>query len=649
MNFSIKKFAALSAAIAVAVSASGCKENSADGSSSEGSPENTSVNVPAEAVQISSEDMFTDRDKTSDYDENSAVSIRLNGNSADVSSDSVSVSDGTVTIKKEGSYIISGTLTDGSIAVDTDSSSKVQLILNGCDITCKTSAAIYVKQADKVFVTLASETENTLSTTDAFTAIDDNNIDAVIFSKDDLTFNGSGKLTINSAEGHGIVSKDDLVFTGGDYEITSSGHGLSGKDSVRVSDGKFTLETEKDGVHADNSEDMSLGFIYIGGGEFNVKSGGDGFDSSSVLQIEGGTFTLTSGGGSENAEAHFDQMFGRTPGSASTSQEQQEQDETASAKGFKASESLVVNGGTITADCADDCLHSNGSAAVNGGSLTLSSGDDGIHADENTSVNGGTITVLKSYEGIEGLSIDINGGEISLKASDDGINAAGGNDGSGFGGRNQDGFGASSDSYVKITGGKLVINADGDGVDSNGNLYVSGGETYVSGPTNNGNGALDYNGTAEITGGIFVAAGSSGMAQNFGASSTQGSILVNAQSSTTDPVVLKDESGKEILSFTPEKTYNSVVVSCPEIEKGKTYTLSMCGTDTTVEMTDIIYGASGGMGGGGRPGGDFGGNKPGGMGGGRGEKPAGEVPQMQGGEAPDFPDKNSDSSSETNA
>lgn len=644
----MKKFAALSAALAVAVSASGCKEKTADGSSSEGSPENTSVTVPAEAVQISSEDMFTDRDKNSDYDKNSAVSIRLNGTSADVNSDSVSVSGGTVTIKKEGSYIISGALTDGSIVVDTDSSSKVQLILNGCDITCKTSAAIYVKQADKVFVTLASGTENALSTTDAFTAVDDNNIDAVIFSKDDLTFNGSGKLTINSAEGHGIVSKDDLVFTGGDYEITSSGHGLSGKDSVRVSDGKFTLETEKDGVHADNSEDMSLGFIYIEGGEFNVKSGGDGFDSSSVLQIEGGTFTVTSGGGSENAEAHFDAMFGRNPGSASTSQEQQEQDETSSVKGFKASESLVVNGGTITADCADDCLHSNGSAAVNGGSLTLSSGDDGIHADENTSVNGGTITILKSYEGVEGLSIDINGGEITLKASDDGINAAGGNDGSGFGGRNQDSFGASSDSYVKITGGKLVINADGDGVDSNGNLYVSGGETYVSGPTNSGNGALDYNGTAEITGGIFVAAGSSGMAQNFGASSTQGSILVNAQSSTTDPVVLKDESGKEILSFTPEKTYNSVVVSCPEIEKGKTYTISMCGTDTTVEMTDIIYGASGGMGGG-RPGGDFGGNKPGGMGGGRGEKPAGEMPQMQGGEVPDFPDKNSDSSSETNA
>lgn len=633
MTIGIKKIAALSAALAVAASASGCKEKTTDGSSSDGSSGNTSVTVPAEAVQMSSDDMFTDRDKDADYDENSAFSIKLNGASADVRSDSVSVSGGTVTIKKEGDYIISGTLSDGSIVVDTDSSSKVRLILDGCDITCKTSAAIYVKQADKVFVTLASGTENSLSTTDAFTTIDDNNIDAVIFSKDDLTFNGNGKLTVNSPNGHGIVSKDDLVFTGGGYEITSSGHGLSGKDSVRVSDGSFVLETEKDGVHAENSEDMSLGFIYIEGGEFNVKSGGDGFDSSSVLQIESGTFTVTSGGGSENAEAHFDEMFGRNQGAAGVAQEQEE---TASVKGFKATASLVVNGGTITADCADDCLHSNGSAAVNGGSLTLSSGDDGIHADENTSVNGGTITILKSYEGVEGLSVDINGGEITLKASDDGINAAGGNDMSGFGRQNQDSFGGSSDSYVKITGGKLVVNADGDGVDSNGNLYVSGGETYVSGPTNSGNGALDYGGTAEITGGIFVAAGSSGMAQNFGEGSTQGAILVNSQSSTADPIVLKDENGKEILSFTPEKTYNSVVVSCPEIEKGKTYTLSMCGTDTTVEMTDIIYGASGGMGGGGRPGGDFGGgNKPGGMGGGRGAMPDnGEAPQMPDGEMP---------------
>ena len=168
----------------------------------------------------------------------------------------------------------------------------------------------------------------------------------------------------------------------------------------------------------------------------------------------------------------------------------------------------------------------------------------------------------------------------------------------------QDMFAVDNNAYIKISGGKLIVNADGDGVDSNGNLYVSGGETYVSGPTNNGNGALDYNGEAQITGGTFIAAGASGMAQNFGSSSTQGSIMINTQSGSGGEIILKDSSGNVIASYTPDKSYNSVVVSCPGIKKDSTYTLTANGTDTTVEMTDIIYGSSDGMGGG-MPGGNM--------------------------------------------
>ena len=150
---------------------------------------------------------------------------------------------------------------------------------------------------------------------------------------------------------------------------------------------------------------------------------------------------------------------------------------------------------------------------------------------------------------------------------------------------------------VPILGGKLNVDAQGDGVDSNGALYVSGGETYVTGPSNGGNGALDYAGEAQITGGIFVAVGASGMAQNFGNTSTQGTMLVNtAMSNSTGDVILKDSKGNEILSYTPARSYNSVVISCPEIESGKTYTLTANGTDTTVEMTSLVYGSSNGMG-----------------------------------------------------
>lgn len=164
----------------------------------------------------------------------------------------------------------------------------------------------------------------------------------------------------------------------------------------------------------------------------------------------------------------------------------------------------------------------------------------------------------------------------------------------GFGGKMmQDDFSTDENSSITISGGKITINASGDGIDSNGNLYVKGGEIYVSGPENDGNGALDYSGDAQITGGTIVAAGMSGMAQNFGSSSTQGSILLNVSSRSGGAVTVKDSSGSVIISFTPEKEYNSVVISSPDIKKGETYTVTVAGESQTVEMSDIIYSSAG--------------------------------------------------------
>ncbi len=284
-------------------------------------------------------------------------------------------------------------------------------MLDGADIHSETSAAIYVRQADKVFLTMATGSVNTLSNGGTFTAIDENNIDAVVFSKEDLTLNGNGNMTVESPAGHGVVSKDDLVFTSGTYEITASSHGLSGKDSVRIAAGSFTIVSGKDGIHAENADDSELGFLYIAGG---------------VLQID----------------------------------------------------------------------------------------------------------------------------------------------------------------------------ASGDGIDSNGSLTVSGGETYVSGPTNGGNGALDYASDAVITGGIFVAAGSSQMAQNFGSASTQGAMMVSVGSQQAGSTVeLTDSTGQPLLSWTAEKAFESVVISCPEIVQGAAYTLTVGGFATQISMDSLIYGTNIGMGG----------------------------------------------------
>ena len=190
--------------------------------------DNTSV-ANVSTVSADYADLFSNRDLSNDYDASAAILITLEGSSASCDASAVTIDGSTVTITEEGTYLLSGTLDNGMILVDTDKQSKVQLVLDNVTISNDTSAAIYVRQADKVFITTVTDSQNVLQNGGTYEAIDDNNIDAVIFSKDDLTLNGYGSLTLEAAEGMGVVSKDDLIITGGTYIITSKGDGLSGK------------------------------------------------------------------------------------------------------------------------------------------------------------------------------------------------------------------------------------------------------------------------------------------------------------------------------------------------------------------------------------------------------------------------------------
>ena len=555
--------------------------------------ENTDTAKTSTTQNIDIANMFSDRDMETGYDEEKSVNIKLADNGTTSDSDTVKISDNIVTITEEGTYVLTGALTDGMVIVEVKDTEKVQLVLNGVEITNETSAAIYVRSADKVFITTTENAENVLENGGEYTAIDDNNIDAVIFSKADLTLNGTGSLMVNAEAGYGIVSKDDLVLTSGTYEIQSASHGLSGKDSVRVANGTYTITSEKDGIHAENADDDSLGFVYLAEGNFEIVAKGDGISAGNWLQSDGGTYTIIAGDGSENVQKNGQKWeFGPRGEQENTAEEN-----SVSMKGIKAAGDLTVTAGKYDLNTADDSIHSNANTTISGGEWTIASGDDGIHGNSATTISGGTIEITQSYEGIEGLSIDITGGDIQLVSSDDGLNAAGGNDSSGFEGPGGDQFAAEDGAYIHISGGKLKVNASGDGIDSNGELTISGGETYVSGPTNNGNGTLDYSGTAKITGGIFVGAGSSGMAQSFGEDSTQGVIFVamNSQSSKS-AITLLDADKKEIVSWTPDKEYTSVIISAPSVKEGGQYTLTAEETTENITMDSLIYGNAQGMG-----------------------------------------------------
>ncbi len=572
----------------------GCGERTTTGTDGGTSSTDTSDGT-ADPVEVdfsqADADMFTDRDYQTDYEENGSVFIQLNGSSASASSDSVQISGTTLTITEEATYILSGTLDDGMIIVNAPDTAKLQLVLDGVNIHCETSAPLYILEADKVFVTLADGTENTLSNGGTFTAIDENNIDAVIFSKQDLTLNGSGSLTINSPAGHGIVSKDDLVLTGGTFTVNAASHGLDANDSVRITgETSITVDSGKDGIHAENNDDTSLGFVYISSGTMKIESEGDGISAGAYMQIEGGTIEVLAGGGSENGTKESSDSWGGfqgggRPGQSPAASTTASDDSSTSMKGLKSAAEMLISDGSFTINSADDSVHSNASITVNGGIFEIASGDDAVHADETLTITAGTIHITESYEGLEAVHIKVQGGDISLVASDDGLNAAGGTDSSGttggrdgmFGGGPGGGGGMSSSSNgsITISGGTLHINASGDGIDANGSLTISGGYTVVVGPTQGDTATLDYDTTAMITGGTFIGTGASGMAQTF-SDSEQGVVAVsvgNQSAGTT--VTLTDQNGNALLSVTPELSFAVVILSSPDIVSGETYTITV--------------------------------------------------------------------------
>lgn len=548
----------------------GCGQTGTAGSSSDvssnGAYIKTAVSENQKNIELTDSNVdtnFTDRDKSSEYDESSAVKITLNGSSAVVSGSGVNISGSTVTITSAGTYIISGSLSDGQIVIAASDSDKVQLVLNNAEINCNTSAAVYVKSADKVFVTLPAGTTNSLGGGTEYVQTDDNTVDGVIFSKSDLTLNGTGTLKIDADYRHGIVTKDTLCITGGTYVIDAVKTCLAGKDGIKILDGSFTLTAGSKGLNSGNDDDAREGSIYIAGGTFTIKSEDDSIHADGSCIIAGGTYTIAAG--DDGIHANYDTVI--TDGSITI---------TDSYEGIEGRR-ITVSGGTINLTASDDGIN-----AATGGS-----------SDEQRMPGGQQPQEMRMPGGQKpsGMDMDNKGqAPASRSASDD-------------------------DVYVKITGGTITVNAGGDGIDSNGNLYITGGTVYVAGPTSNGDGALDYEEEASITGGTLIAAGSSGMAQGMGSNSTQCSMLVNLSETIAagSVISLKDSSGNVLISWTSPKQFSSVVISTAELAQGSTYALVTGDTQTEVTLSSVATtsgnaGFGGGFGGAGGRGGNGGGN-----------------------------------------
>ena len=439
-------------------------------------------------------------DNTSETTENSVTISEKEVGDGDfkiVTSDgAVSKNESTYTITSQGTYILSGNLTDGQIVINAGDDDEIEIDLDGVDISCSYDSPIYAVNADKVKIKAIEGTTNSVSDIRSYSAgEDDTEGSAAIYALCDMNLIGSGTLDVIAQNyNNGIQTKDDLKIKNISLTVTAPNNALKGNDSVTIESGKITaVSTGGDAIKTDNSDISSKGnqkgTVTISGGTVTLTAADDGIDAAYDIVISGGDIEIIKADG----------------------------------KGICASNAVNIESGTLTVKySADDAVHANndnalengetpeGNVTIFGGTINIvNTADDGIHADGTLLIKGGDINIEMSHEGLEGHYITIEDGNVYVYADDDALTATSLSN-------------WSSDGMITISGGHVVAEVYGrdvDGIDSNGSYVQTGGFVVTCNPNSDGNGnmsALDVDGSINITGGIIVALGSdpqsSGMA-----------------------------------------------------------------------------------------------------------------------------------------
>lgn len=522
----------------------------------------------------------------SSYDYNT-LSIENFEYTLDVATDSLNITNG-------GSYLVSGSVTSKCIYVNAKGQN-VTIGLNNVNIE-NDGPCIYVSEARKVYITIIDNSINTLKstgTTSIYNSALDVYNEGCIYSKDNLSINGTGILNIDNAYSDGIKVNDLLIMVDATLNINAVGHGINSNEGTELSNANITIVSTKDGIHSENNDDLDKNYISILSGNYKIITSADGISASGTLGILEGNFDIdakTSTIGANSARGlKSDNLIIIRGGILNIISNDQGIKSYGTLnifggnitvdgkKGLKAETKVYINGGVIDITSSYDGINSTSEIEILSGDVSISATDDGLHADDRILIKGGNINITKSYEGIESYEVIIKGGKTLVKATDDGINVNCPEVGiGGMGGMmpGQTSTATSSESSIgilKITGGYLFVNAGGDGLDSNNKIRITGGVTIVDGPTDSGNGSLDFASTCKVTGGVLIACGSSGMAQNV--TGGQCSIMINFDTTNSAKTTFGffDKNNKLIFAYTPNKKYQSIVVSSNKLKMYKTY------------------------------------------------------------------------------
>lgn len=491
---------------------------------------------------------YEDDDYDASWDINSSTVINLSDSSTTVKGSGATFSDNVLTITSAGTYVISGKLSDGQIVVNCTDKANVHIVLNNADITSSDSAAILVLEAKKkVVVTLAENTTNTV--TDNTRTTDTSKYKAVIYSKDDIVFNGTGTLVVNANYYHGIKGNDDLKIISGTYVITSKQDGINCNDSTLIKDGNITINAGDDGIHSDYA-------LVIDGGNINIKQSYEGLESLYII-INDGNIDVTSSDDGLNATNGSSQnnmmggnggFGGQRPDNSSNSNSQN--------NGMQLPDNSSMQPGNNSMQMPDN-------SNMQSGGSNMQPGNNGMQIPDNSNGNA-----------------QFNNMQQETSSSD------------------SDSKYANYTPVITINGGTVSVNASGDGIDSNGNIVINGGTVIVNGPTSDGDSAIDFDGTCEINGGTVMAFGSSGMLET-PSSATNGCVVITTFSGNNigQEYTLKDESGNVLLSYTPVKNYSAAIVYSTSIKQGSTYTVSSGSSTQSISVNSSIASTYSGMGG----------------------------------------------------
>ncbi|MCH5182834.1 MAG: carbohydrate-binding domain-containing protein [Oscillospiraceae bacterium] len=478
-------------------------DETSSGDTSSGDTDNVGGNTPANWSKFDLDTSWKGSD----------TFLRCSGGSVDMEGGGATFASGKLSITKSGTYILSGNL-EGQIYIKVDEAEKVHLVFNGFSLSCADYSPLYCEEADKLSITLADGTENSVTDNGSgyVQGTDSGNgrFAGAIHVKSSLTVNGSGSLAVTSSYRHGIVSNKNLRIVSGKVTVKAVEDGVKGKNSLSMLDGTLNVTAGGDGLKVTEEKKEDRGYLTVEGGDITVEAGGDGLDVPRLIQITGGTVRVTS----------IDHAL-------------------------RCKDAVKIGGNAVLGLSAD--------------SGKKDSDAKGIKADGDVEISGGTLRVLRSFEGIESKngSVRITGGHIEIDASDDGINA---------------------ETLIEISGGYLFIRASGDGLDSNSDIVFSGGTTVVQGPTSNGDGPLDCGdregSVIRTTGGVLIAYGSAGEAKYpDGASSTQYAMGYIVMLRKGIVYSLRDADGNAVCTFKALQDAQSLCISTPDMKNGGTYTL----------------------------------------------------------------------------